>query len=679
MIPTQKCPHCGIDQIPDVRSGVAICSACLRPLETTYAPDAPNGLPEVPKGMPPVPKGMPSIPAVPNPPPSATPVTPPPVPPTPKPKPRTNPELDFELEMREPIERDNDDDGEDERDSSTRRGSRRPQRKIERPERALQQRGLPFELNPDEQVLMRAGFGTLYARLWIGLTIPFSFFCIGPLSILQAIISVQKEDYLFVPIWILLFLGVVLFCLWPLLLSGRYWLTTERIFWKPRLGKPREMWVRDVDKISSGGMKSSIKIYDAEGNKITPRFVADLPRLWGGIVALSAMKPRDFAAGRRSTVDVSYFRGWRIDGMNNQRGLVVLRPEYVAFLPMRKNIHVGYEFIKQTVGKALKDTLGMKEEFPVEAEMPFDVIVGMMSEQSPNRFDRFIEFAMEEFAGTLIYWDEAKLWRESIPFSGGRCRIGFESEREKLYGVPGRDQDAYVNAVTREWNNRKPIPVFYPILRPLIVTLIVAGLMTALITRVSQSEGPPAVEMGFVNSAQIMDRVQTPEKVFVTWMGTPEPTKFTPLTKDKKEVERRAFVSCREEPNLILYIKDRDDMYQHLSAQASTTRPKKNPPPNPSPTDRAYTITGQIFNGGSDAWSNNKNHRQALRDFTSEQLGTTDVYKVRVMVVGKTPKTEANAPYVAYVFAGILGILGLMGFVVTIRAMTLAIIKPKND
>ena len=187
--------------------------------------------------------------------------------------------------------------------------------------------------------------------------------CFSLLAVLQSIASLLKGQYLILGFWLMFLPVVVALGLWPMLRTGRYWLTTQRLIWKPRFGGLKEMRIEDIrtDDISGDKLKSKL-VVRSDQQKIALRYVSGMDRLWGGLVLLSRISPDALVLSGKGVADVSWWRGGRSQGLRQQLGLVVLRPEYVAFLPTAAGKHMVTEFCKQSVGKAVRDAMGKKEE-----------------------------------------------------------------------------------------------------------------------------------------------------------------------------------------------------------------------------------------------------------------------------------------------------------------------------
>src|SRR5262249_40850507 len=159
-------------------------------------------------------------------------------------------------------------------------------------------------------------------------------------------------------------------------------------------------------------------------------------------------------------------------GLSGQPGLAVLRSGYVAFLPTGASKNLGREFLGQTVGKAVREALGRKEEFPAEAELPFDVLVGLMSERAPTDFDQFIWDTVEQHEGLLWEAHETEVFREAIPLVPRREAIAFRKDGITIRGWPARDQVWTIERLLGMWTGGARIPKRYPYVRTAVVGLI---------------------------------------------------------------------------------------------------------------------------------------------------------------------------------------------------------------
>ncbi len=455
---------------------------------------------------------------------------------------------------------------------------------------------------------------------------------------------------------------------WPLLRTGRYWLTTRRLVWKPRLGELKQVWVEDIDadEIRGDKLKSKL-VVRGDDRKVVVRYVSGMDRLWGGILLLANMDPDELVPSGKGVADVAWWRGGRSTGLRQQVGLLVLRPEYVAFLPTVGSKHLGVEFFKESVGKAVKESLGMDEEFPAEATLPFDVLVGLMSEQSPEKFDRFVENAVEQFDGLLWWRDDVEVFRESVPLIPSRAAVAFRSEGVKLAGLPARDQDDTIARLLDGWNDGAPVRTRYPLARVALVAAIVTGL-AALVVYQGNALEEPIVEVGAVAPDRVMDPAAAPERAFVSVSGHVDPDRVMHLKAERKNGPAHVLVVLREAPQLILYLPDDHDLAQALKKR-DAAKGRKAANAAEAELAQAWTVSGRLYAGGSDGRPNAKIPVTAVRDFVQKEAGAADVKSTRVLMVGLTPMDQIGPQRLTYAFACALGAFGVLLWCDALRAL----------
>ncbi len=538
------------------------------------------------------------------------------------------------------------------------------------PPDAPQPPGLPFTLRRHERVLLRAGFGGVAGWAWVCTVLPMSLSCFSLLAVLQSLAALLKGKYIVFAYWLVCLPLFLTLGLWPLLRTGRYWLTTHRVAWKPRFGKLKTMWVEDVrtEDISGDKLKSKLTLRD-EDRKIVLRYVSGLDRLWGGILVLANTDPDALVPSGKGVAEVAWWRGGKSEGLRQQLGLLVLRPEYVAFLPTSASKHLGVEFFKQSVGKAVREALGRKEEFPEAATIPFDVLIGLMSEHGPAEFDQFVEDAVEQFDGLLWETGDVEVFRESVPLRPRRASIVFRQGNVKLAGLPARDQGDTIDRVLDRWTDGEPLRTRYPFARTALVGTLLVGL-TALLAYQGNVYDEPIVEVGSVTPAQVMDAGAAPEKSFVTVAGHIDAEHITHLKAERKNGTGHVLVVFRESPRLILHLPEDHDLGKAIKKRDTATG-KRATATAAEELGQTWTVSGQLYTGGADGRPHTKVPVGAVREFAQHELRATDVKAVRVLMVDQTPQGQVAVKWMVWGLAGALGAFAALIWAATLRALVL--------
>jgi hypothetical protein len=115
--------------------------------------------------------------------------------------------------------------------------------------------------------------------------------------------------------------------------TGEYWLTSERLVWRPVVGEPVAVPLRSIP---AGGVKldrttSSVRVDGERTARL--RFVSDAERL-AAHVEMHRQAP--FLGASRAGLrlgDAAYYPATLREGATERKGLAVLRPGFAVFLP----------------------------------------------------------------------------------------------------------------------------------------------------------------------------------------------------------------------------------------------------------------------------------------------------------------------------------------------------------
>jgi hypothetical protein len=196
---------------------------------------------------------------------------------------------------------------------------------------------------------------------------------------------------------------------------GRFWLTAERLVWKPSWGEPMQVKLSSIPAhgVSSSPhspMFSPEEVSVAGGDReIILKGLPQAGQLWELLQSLVVSG----ALARRTSSQVNevvVFKGVHIDKRfevpQRTPGVVVLRSSYAAFLPASSGTDVP--------------SLGGQEPSDVLLEL-----LGRMRQVPDEHFDRFVEVALRERKG--MHWEPGELSLELSPLPAPGARF---SERE---------------------------------------------------------------------------------------------------------------------------------------------------------------------------------------------------------------------------------------------------------
>ncbi|HEX5746532.1 MAG TPA: hypothetical protein VFZ09_09825 [Archangium sp.] len=188
--------------------------------------------------------------------------------------------------------------------------------------------------------------------------------------------------------------------------SGRYWLTSKRLVWRPYTGEPVQLSLRSI---TEDGLRTSFLGVRVLGER--KLFIQDSAQghLLAVLLELRRHPLLDSARTERLADVLCYevtFKGMALPGGASDRGYAVLRPGYVAFLPGNRGT------------QALRAITGSRSSPKVRAgEIPH-VIEQLRYLSSEAEFDACVQRAVAAAGGVRwSAWDSrydasAPVWKE---------------------------------------------------------------------------------------------------------------------------------------------------------------------------------------------------------------------------------------------------------------------------
>jgi hypothetical protein len=205
------------------------------------------------------------------------------------------------------------------------------------------------------------------------------------------------------------------------------------------------------------------------------------------------------AAGAAATPkppELIWFHGTKFWGLgSSQKGIVVLRPEYVAFLPTQAAFNLFSELATSAIGL---------QKIDLSSPQQIDVVVQHLWHSNPHMFDQNLRAAAQHQGGTVFARSHSEVSRnrarskDGIIFSGSSGRFqGFVTPSPVL------------ERLLAGWQKR-PAP-----LGPTIRTLVVVAALPTLAALVSlvlwgTHPGGAGRDLGTVTRAQALDKSQVP-------------------------------------------------------------------------------------------------------------------------------------------------------------------------
>lgn len=503
-------------------------------------------------------------------------------------------------------------------------------------------RTAPFTLAPGEGVLLKGGFGGKWGWTWLGVLLAVSLLLLLPMALRGGRSG---------PVVGVVFLVTFAAAFWPLLRSGTYWLTTHRLHWKPWLGQAVAVSVAGLDR--QGGtihpLTSSLSI----GDSLSLNYIRGVERLWGGLLLLNELGEIDLADDAGDLADVAWFPATATDGLlTSQKGVAVLRPGYVAFLPTHEPRHVIKAMLGWLGKKVLSKVLGfdMPEANP---QVPFDAFVPVLLRSRPDEFDDIIRETVERFASVLWEEGEADVTEEGL-LLGDRHTLVFRQGQTTVSGVPEPRHTAFVESRLSAWTDGLPVPRRQPVLRGLAwaVALTVPAVLFAYgalgMTRAAR------LDLGEVSPAKAIDPAAVPPLAFVSVSGRPD------LKHKAYPLQRNLLVVLEGQPGLVLYVQKSHPLHQALTADDRVG------------LKRPWTLEGRVFDHGQSAAPFLNLDWKTIDKFASTELKATDV---RLLAVGMKADSIAGNGWLAWGVATLLGVPAGAFWLLTTRAA----LRPRGD
>lgn len=247
---------------------------------------------------------------------------------------------------------------------------------------------LPFPLERGERILLEQGMHR-FGEVWLLFALP-GLLCVGcymPLGLLATWLNPagRSSDPLWLTtlIMVLLMLGYTTFLLWPWLLSGRYWLTTRRLIWRPHLGRARQV---PLDALQSAAIRAFAwtQTLQVRGEQtVRVRFTAGLAQLWGGLLLLQtpgvARALEEPPAAEGPAASVVLIPHATCTSAPGRSGMAVLAGDFVAFIPAELRddsvevaVEMVFSFLPYSAPGAIRPELPLETVLPRLVALPLE-------------------------------------------------------------------------------------------------------------------------------------------------------------------------------------------------------------------------------------------------------------------------------------------------------------------
>jgi hypothetical protein len=218
--------------------------------------------------------------------------------------------------------------------------------------------------------------------------------------------------------------------------SGKYWLTSERLMWKPHTGEPVQIPLRSIP---DDGIQPSVFGVRVVGERKLYLQDVNQGHLLSVLLELRRQPPLLDSASAERLTDVLCYEATLQDGAP-QEGYAVLRPGYVAFLPKTR----GTEVLR-----ALTGTRSSLRVRPGEIPHLIEQLRYLPTEAA---FDACVERAVAATGGVRwSAWDvrydaSAPVWKE--------IRILADPRPSSLSGKVGWSQQEQAVRLLADWPKR---------------------------------------------------------------------------------------------------------------------------------------------------------------------------------------------------------------------------------
>lgn len=237
----------------------------------------------------------------------------------------------------------------------------------------------------------------------------------------------------------LLIAGGALALYFHLRCTGRFWLTSKRLMWKPRFGEPVQVSLASIgpEGISALPAWGEVRV---EGDRILTVRHAGHAGLLAALLDLHRRSPfLGEVDGTPRVREVSVLPASRLSdgarsGQRVEPGVAVLRPGYAAFLP-----EDGY-------AEVFRGLAGPDARSP-EADMTVELLVEQMRLLPEAEFDAHMRRAVLSSGGELWLADEVR--SGPVPAAGQVFRLGAHGKGMELR--PDAAQAEATDRIVRRW------------------------------------------------------------------------------------------------------------------------------------------------------------------------------------------------------------------------------------
>jgi len=318
-----------------------------------------------------------------------------------------------------------------------------------------------------ERILLEQGMHR-FGKLWLLLALP-GLLCVGcymPLGLLSTWLNPagRSSD----PLWLttlitgLLMLGYAAFLLWPWLLSGRYWLTTRRLIWRPNLGHAMQV---PLDALQSAAIRAFAwtQTLQVRGEQtVRVRCAAGLAQLWGGLLllqtpgvarALEEPPASEGTSAAAPAVPLALLPHAACTSAPGRSGLAVLTRDLVAFIPAELR-----DDSVEIVVEAVFSLLPYSAPRAIRPELPLETVLTRLAALPPERFALHVQHLAAHHDG--VYWRNGSATRAETRLVGPAHALAlrFTAGDVVLNVTVAPPQRSAVERLLAAWQRGEPLP-----------------------------------------------------------------------------------------------------------------------------------------------------------------------------------------------------------------------------
>lgn len=195
-------------------------------------------------------------------------------------------------------------------------------------------------------------------------------------------------------------LAYAAFLLWPWLLSGRYWLTTRRLIWRPNLGRAAQLPLFALEPAAIRAFAWTQTLQVRGERTVRVRFARGLAQLWGGLLLLQTpglARALEEPSAAAPDTPVALIPHASCTSAPGRLGMVVLTGDFVAFIPAALR-----DDSAEIAVEAVFSLLPYGAPRAIRPELPLETVLTRLAALSPERCAMHLQYLAAHHDG--VYW-----------------------------------------------------------------------------------------------------------------------------------------------------------------------------------------------------------------------------------------------------------------------------------